>query len=256
LTLTGIAGASPTVINNFDSAANNTNDYLFRAPSISGTTNANLNGSPSAVTPNVQHVTNTYPAGGGSGNVGETQFQFVDAATTRWLRHTTLTSAGSPNPSVDVTQHLIFDVYSNQPVRVTLLLRESTTANAPIGSNGGSTGTIEYVGATSFRGAQGGASAGPVGKLVPANAWTTLDFDIPNEPVAAFTGNGVLTPANTKYAVLESLGLTSEGNAGPYDIFYDNFRQDTVAAPEPSSAFGLLALGGLLIVRRRNRPVA
>jgi hypothetical protein len=232
-------------IDNFE-AATNGSSYGFRLPNFSGSTAANVGGA--AASPNIQRATNAFPAGNPNAGtmVGEAQFQFIDTALTRWVRHTTSGATGVPNPAIDLTQPVNFDIYSTVPINVSLLVRE-TGGSGPIGSNGGSTGTIEFVGASSFAGPQGGASAGPVGKAVPANTWTTLTFDLPNEPVAGFTGNGALTGA---YGVLEALAITSTGDAGPITIYYDNFSQGVVPEPATLGLAGVAAAG--LLARRRR----
>jgi hypothetical protein len=246
LAASSFASAAVTVINNFENAAPGTAGYGFRVPSFSSTTDDNLNGFGATITPNIQRATDTFPAGNPNAGtrVGEAQFQFIDTATNRYLRHTTSGATGFPNPALDLTQPVNFDFYSTVPVLVSLAIRE-TGGSGPIGSNGGSTGTIEFVGATA--GGGGSATAGPVGKAVPANTWTTLTFDLPNEPVRGFTGNGVL---DGSWGVLEALAITSTGDAGPITIYYDNFSQGVV--PEPA-ALGLVGLSAIGLLARRRR---
>ena len=245
-----VASADVIVFNDFEGAAPATNNYGFRAPNFSGSTDDNLNGFGATITPNIQRATDAFPAGNANAGtrVGETQFQFIDTANTRWLRHTTSGATGVPNPVIDLTQPLNFDIYSTTPVRVSLLVRELATAPAGgIGSNGGGTGSIEHVGATAIRGTSGGATnAGPEGRLLTPNTWTTLTFDLPNEPVFAFTGNNDLTG---QWGVLEALSFTSEGDAGPITVYYDNFSQGVI--PEPAT-LGLLGLCGLGLLARRR----
>ena len=245
LAASSLASAAVVTFDNFEGATNGSS-YGFRVPNLSGSTAANVGGT--TANPNIQRATNTFPAGNPNAGtmVGETQFQFIDNALTKWLRHTTSAAPGVPNPAIDLTQPLNFDVYSTVPVSVSLLVRE-TGGSGPIGSNGGVTGTIEYVGATSFAGSQGGASAGPVGKAVPANTWTTLTFDIPNETIKGFTGNGTLDGA---WGVLEGLAITSTGDPGPITMYYDNFSQGVL--PEPA-ALGLIGLGAAGLLARRRR---
>jgi hypothetical protein len=239
------ARAAVVTFDNFEGGTNGTS-YGFRAPNFSGSTAANVGGA--TASPNIQRATNAFPAGNPNAGtmVGEAQFQFIDNTLTKWVRHTTSGATGVPNPLIDLHQPVNFDIYSTVPISVSLLVRE-TGGTGPIGANGGSTGTIEFVGASSFAGAQGGANAGPVGKAVPANTWTTLTFDIPNEPVAGFTGNGQLTG---DWGVLESLGITSTGDAGPITVYYDNFSQGVV--PEPA-ALGALGIGAIGLMARRRR---
>src|SRR5687768_4126903 len=146
--LSSPASAAVVTLENFESATAGS-AYMFRVPNLSGSTAANVGGA--TANPNIQRATATFPAGLPSADnlVGETQFQFIDGALTRWLRHTTSASTGRPNPLIDLSQPLNFDIYSTVPVSVSLLVRE-TGGSGPIGANGGSTGTIEFVGATSF----------------------------------------------------------------------------------------------------------
>lgn len=243
------ASAAVIPLTDFEAAAADSN-FLFRLPSFSGSTAANLvttaNGGP-----NVQRVSGTFPAGldGSGAQVGETQFQFVDEAQTRWLRHTTFNAPGMPNPQIDLREPLSFDVYSSVPVSMSLLIRE-TGGEGPVGANGGAAGGIEFVGASSFAGPRGGASAGPVGQEVPANQWTTLTFDIPNEVVASFAGTTADSILEGDWGVLEALAITSTGDPGPITLYYDNLRQGVV--PEPSSA-AAVALAMLALCARRRR---
>ena len=243
------AAAAVVTFEDFESGA--ATGHMFRQPSFSGSTDDNLNGFGATITPNIQRATATFPAGlpTAGTQVGETQFQFLDASTSRWLRHTTSGAPGRPNPLVKLNEPLSFDVYSTVPVSVSLLIRE-TGGTGPLGANGGTTGGIEYVGATSFAGSPGGTGAGPVGKAVPANQWTTLTFDIGSEPVTAFAGasaNGVLTG---DWGVLEALAITCTGNAGPVTMYYDNFRQGVV--PEPAT-LGVLGVAALALLARCRR---
>jgi hypothetical protein len=59
---------------------------------------------------------------------------------------------------------------------------------------------------------------------VGAGAWTTLKFDLPADPVTAFTGNGILESSTGK-GVLEHLALVAAGGTGAYNVYLDNFLQ-------------------------------
>lgn len=232
-----VASAAVTVFQDFEGGTPGS-EFMFQEPRFSGSTSAHL-----LASPNVQQASTDVPAGNSSAGlqVGQVQFQFVDDATTRWVRHTTFNSAGMPNPRIDLTQPFNFDVYSTAPVNIALLVRETGTAGA-IGSNGGSTGGIEFVGDTATSGA-------PVGKLVPANTWTTLTFDLRNEPARGFAGTSANGTLEGDWGVLEALGINSTGAAGPITISYDNFSQGVI--PEPAT-LGLACLAGLGLLRRRR----
>lgn len=231
-----VASAELITLNDFEGATAG-GEHMFQEPRFSGSTSAQL-----ATEPNVQEVTAAFPAGLGTGQVGRANFQFVDDATTRWMRHTTFNSAGMPNPAIDLSQPLNFDIYSTVPINVALLVRE-TGGSGPIGANGGSTGGIEFVGDTATAGA-------PVGRLVEANTWTTLTFDLRNEPARGFAGASANGTLEGDWGVLEALAITSTGVAGPVDVYYDNFTQGVI--PEPAT-LGLAAVGCLGLLARRRR---
>src|SRR5207247_3451248 len=50
--------------------------------------------------------------------------------------------------------------------------------------------------------------------------WTTLTYNVPFEPQAAFTGNGDIVTAKT---TLEELALSANGNTGSTTVYLDNF---------------------------------
>src|SRR5262249_55799461 len=108
-------------------------------------------------------------------------------------------------------------IYSDKSLQVGVDVRETNPTGA-IGSNGGSTGSIEFVGVPS----KNGASPSP-SRIVGAS-WTTLKFNLLQEPVSPFTGNGVLESTSGK-AVLEALALVPAGGMGPYNVYLDNFLQ-------------------------------
>jgi hypothetical protein len=83
-------------------------EALFRAPSFSGSTSANL-----LLPPNVAAVDAT--KADGTGQSLRVEFQFIDNLTTRWLRMTTSGVANYPNPEV-----LLND--ANKPISLRMLL--------------------------------------------------------------------------------------------------------------------------------------
>ena len=117
-----------------------------------------------------------------------------------WLRLNTFNSALDPNPTVDFNKALWFDIYTDKALGVGLGLRE-TSSSAAIGANGGTTGSIEFVGVPN----KNGATPNP-NRTVAAGAWTTLKFNIPREPLVGFTGNAILE-STTGLGVLEELAL-------------------------------------------------
>ncbi len=220
LTFTAVAtspfGGAPgtnILITDFESfnsgTANGT--VLFRSPRLSGSTAGFLN-----TTPDSSTVTSTFPGPHSGTKVLAMAWSFNTTANP-WVRLTTLNPANLPNPIVDFAKSLRFDIYSDKALRVGLGLRETSSAGA-IGGNGGTVGAIEFVGVPSTLGATPTPS-----RLVPAGSWTTLTFDIPNEPIVRFTGNGILESTTGK-GVLEHLALVGAGGTGTYNVYLDNFR--------------------------------
>jgi hypothetical protein len=117
---------------------------------------------------------------------------------------------------------LKFDIYSDKTLKVALGIRETGTT-AENGANGGTTGTIEYVGAGTK---QANGCPNP-SRTVNANTWTTLEFDLPSEPKVGFTGNGSLDAGQQ---VLEHLVLVGAGGTGAYTVYVDNFNVVTTTA--------------------------
>jgi len=210
-----------TLLTDFESFASGTANgtVLVRQPSFSGSTGAFLDASP-----NLSSVTSTFPAGNDSTRVLRANWSW-NTTVNAWLRLTTSGTANLPNPVVEVTRKLRFDVYSDKNVKVALAIRETgNPAGTAIGSNGGTTpGSIEFAGATSIAGGQPQAI-----HTVTASNWTTLTFDLPTEPIVSFVGgNGVLSTA-TGLGVLEHLAFVPAAGAGAYDVYLDNF---IVSAP-------------------------
>ncbi len=241
--------AAAQVITGFEGFTNGVNgSVVFRQPTFSGSTSGFL-----ATTPNLAAISNEQ-ANTGTQSL-KVSFQLLANQTNPWVRLTTSGTANLPNPAIDFSLALQLSLYvpaSTPDFYITLGARETGTA-AAVGANGGTTGTIEYVGATS--GLSGGA---PIGKLITTkDTWLTVTFNIPSEPVRAFTGNGILEGGR---GAMESLTITPASNAvGPYTFYVDDIRQTPIvvaSAPEPGSvallASALLPLGALAASRKRR----
>ncbi|MCW5941694.1 MAG: PEP-CTERM sorting domain-containing protein [Fimbriimonadaceae bacterium] len=235
--LMGVASVgvhAQTVFNDFEAATVGTSD-MFRLPNFSGSTGTQLEAAP-----NVSQVL----AGGigtNTSNVLQNQFQWT--ATGNWLRLTTFGANRLPNPALNLNQFLLFDVYTTLPVRFAVGVRE-TGGSGPIGANGGTTGTIEWVGTSTTMN-----SATPAGMPVPTGVWTTVSVQLKGSPSLGFTGDGTVTG---DWGVLEHIAIQrAGGSVGPHDIYLDNFRQDVVPEPTSMAALGLGALG--VFFRRRNK---
>ena len=201
------------VITDFEGYADGT-QVLFRPPSYSGSTSAHL-----AASLNACGVV-TASAFGGT-KVCQADWAFLDAGLQRWLRLTTSNAANVPNPAVDLTRPLRFRCRLLTPgsLRVCVGLRE-TGVDVPIGANGGKTGTIEWLGATSV------AGGAPQGVLITdqGGQWQTLIFDPLLDPVQPHTGDGLLV-APFDMGVLEHVAFASTGGAGPFSVQFDGFEQ-------------------------------
>ncbi len=219
LTFTNTATATDVVqmladFEGFDTETSS-GSVLLRNPKNSGTTSANIDAAP-----DYSSVTTLFPTGAALG--AKVLFVHCDFtnATTPWLRLTTASAPNIPNPVIDFTKKFQFRIYCDKAIQVGLGLRETiTAAGTPIGSDGGTTGaSIEWAGVTNKNG-----SAPMPARTVPANVWTTLTFDLPNEPVVSFSsGNGILSTASG-LGVLEHLAIVPLAGVGEYKMFFDNF---------------------------------
>ncbi|HEY3245297.1 MAG TPA: family 10 glycosylhydrolase, partial [Phycisphaerae bacterium] len=211
--VTGAPLCSVLTITDFDAYTNGTR-VLFNNPRFSGSTVNHL-----TTTPDVAQVSSAVPAFDG-GNSYQVQWQFVDTTAQRWLRLTSFNVANVPNPTIALDQPIRVRLrLDSGQLRLTLGVRETGTTAAP-GQNGGTTGTIEWVGAAST------ISGAPQGVLVQPmpGAWQTFIFDPLTDPILGFTGDGVLI-SPTGLGTLEHLAFSVAGNAGPFMIYIDDVDQ-------------------------------
>ncbi|MDB6025961.1 MAG: putative esterase [Verrucomicrobiales bacterium] len=201
-----------TTIQNFETYPDSTpNDtLLFRRPSNSGSTSAFLDAST-----NYTSVKSGFPAGHSSARVLRAGWGFATGTSNPWLRFNTFNTATNPNPTIDLDQAVSFDIYSDKSLKVGVGVRETATA-AAYGANGGTTGAIEWIGVTNSTGGSPGPS-----RIIAANTWTTLSFNVPFEKVTTFTGDGVVSSGMK--GVLEELALVPNGGTGAYNVYIDNF---------------------------------
>jgi hypothetical protein len=214
-TTTASANAE-VLLTDFESFVDGTSagTVMFRAPNFSGSTAAFLEAAPNTTT-----VTSGFPAGNDGARALRASWSWTNTANL-WLRLTTSGTANLPNPVLDVTRKLKFDLYSDRNIGVALAVRETgNAAGTAIGSNGGTApGIIEFAGVTNV------VSGQPqVTRIVNASNWMTLTFDFPNEPIRNFVGgNGVLSTA-TGLGVLEHLAFVPAAGSGAYNVYLDNF---------------------------------
>ena len=111
----------------------------------------------------------------------------------------------------------------NGDIRVCLGIRETADA-LPLGSEGGTTGQIEWLGTVGTLPTAGGA---PIGQpLSPSSGWVTMTFTPGVDDVTTFTGDGALSSANGK-GTLEHLAISVDPNSpdrstGQFDLYVDN----------------------------------
>ncbi len=187
---------------------------MFRPPRFSGSTSEHL-----LTSPNVSEATDAVEAFNGTRSC-RLAWQFVDNATSRWVRVTTSNAANLPNPTIRLDRpvriRLRLDAGS---LLVTLGVRETGTT-AAIGADGGTTGTIELLGASEKIG------SAPQGKLLVGRPgmWQTLIFDPASDPIIAMTGDGELSSATGK-GTIENLAFASTGQFGPFNVYLDEIEQ-------------------------------
>ena len=216
----GTARATEPIIN-FETFTNGTPNELvmFNKPANSSTTSAFID---TAAT-NYTTVTTSFPAGNANAaaKVMKAAWTFKTGQANYWVRLNTFNPPKLPNPTINASARLKFDVYSTVSVKLALAIRETGTT-AQNGANGGTTGNIEFVGAT---GKQANGCPIPT-RTIAANTWTTVEFDLPNEPAVSMTGNGVLSGGQQ---VLEELSVVGTA-AGAHTMYLDNFEVVTTTA--------------------------
>ncbi|MDB6029571.1 MAG: hypothetical protein JWM68_5794, partial [Verrucomicrobiales bacterium] len=210
----GIARATEPVVN-YETFTNNTpnEQVMFKKPANSSTTTNFMDLTAS----NYTTIVTSFPAGNANAGakVLKAGWTFKTGTSNYWVRLTTANTTLLPNPAINATARLKFDIYSDKSLKVALGIRETGTT-AENGANGGTTGTIEFIGAS---GKQSNGAPIPT-RTVNANTWTTLEFDLPNEPKQAFTGDAILTGGQQ---VLEQLALVGT-TTGAHTVHLDNFE--------------------------------
>ncbi len=211
LSLSAARATEPVV--NYETFTNGTpnEQVMFKKPSNSSTTSAFID----TTAANSTSVTTSFPANANAGaKVMRVDWTFKTGITDYWVRLTTGATTFLPNPTINASARLKVDVYSTKSIKVALGIRETGTT-AVNGADGGTTGTIEFVGAGSKVNGCPQAT-----RTVAANTWTTLEFDLPNEPKVGFTGDGIL---NGGQQVLEHLALVGTAT-GAQTVYLDNFQ--------------------------------
>ena len=201
---------------------------LFRQPSFSGSTASFVVGSPCDLPNGVFNCALISDEQAFSGTQSlKVAWQFRTDANGNpfpraWLRLTTNNTTSVPNPEISFSHRVRLRLYvpSGTPdFYVTLGVRETGT-NAECARNGGTSGGIEWIGATSAQG-----NNAPVGKLVnQKDQWVTVKFDASCDPIRAFAGATANGQLDTERGTLEQLAFTptDPANLGPYIVYIDD----------------------------------
>ena len=222
ITFTNVASAPERVrlLTDFEPFMSETANgvVLFRTPNFSSSTSNFLDEAPEM---DIAAVTDTYPTSGhGTGKVLYVHCQFTNASNP-WLRLATASAATFPNPVIDFTKKLRFDIYTDKTVKIAVGCRETTTAGGTVvGADGGTSGSsIEWAGATNVVG-----TAPMPTRTVTSNTWTTLTFNFPNESIRSFSGGDGILSTTSGLGVLEHLAVVPATGAGVYNFYLDNFQ--------------------------------
>ena len=228
--LVGMSGAfAQCLITDFEGYTLGANGVvLFRQPSFSGSTNGFVVGAPcdfAGGVYNCSEISNDYAFSGTQSLRVAWQFR-TDANgnpfPNAWLRLTTFNTTSVPNPAITFAHRVRVRLYvpSDTPdFYLTLGVRETGT-NAACAENGGTSGGIEWIGATSAQG-----NNAPVGKLVnQKDQWVTVKFDASCDPIRAFAGATANGQLDTERGTLEQLAFTptDPANLGPYIVYIDD----------------------------------
>jgi hypothetical protein len=201
---------------------------LFRQPSFSGSTSSFVVGGACNIPNGVYNCALISDEQAFSGTQSlKVAWQFRTDANgnpfpNAWLRLTTFNTPNIPNPAITFAHRVRVRLYvpSGTPdFYLTLGVRETGT-NAACAGNGGTSGGIEWIGATSAQG-----NNAPVGKLVnQKDQWVTVKFDASCDPIRAFAGATANGQLDTERGTLEQLAFTptDPANLGPYIVYIDD----------------------------------
>jgi hypothetical protein len=186
-------------------------EVLFRYPRYSGSTHDDLE-----ETPNVAEITDAVDAYSPT-DCYLVQWQYVDTEPQRWMRLTTHQGPHIPNPTVELDRPIRVRLrLDTGRLRLAVGIRETGTS-ADVGEDGGTSGTIEWVGVAED------ISGAPQGMLVEAipGVWQTFIFDPATDPIHGMTGDGTLwTPTNR--GVFEHLAFAVVDGVGPFTVYVDD----------------------------------
>ena len=190
---------------------------MFMPPDFSGSTSGINTGTDDLGVSSLEANDILDPAVGTPGSKSERVFWEWTTPGSGQVRLTTYNAPNRPNPIIDLRIGLSIYVKVLQgEVDMRIWVRE-TGVSGTIGDNGGIAGDIEEIG--NFR------------RLSASPNWQYLYFDIPNEPVTAVSGNGVL---DGDWGTLEALFFqaVSGSPAAQIEVFVDDFYQGPVHTPQ------------------------
>ncbi len=193
----------------------------FRRPSFSPTTQANLKEDDIA-------EVNSDPGGFQSEKSYNFGLQFEDNQPTRWARITSYDTPIKPNPVIDLTKRLRFRILSpDTSFYLTLGIREISASNLAVGSDGGTTGPIEWVGISSVATGEDGSTA-PIGILIQSSSnWQEIDIDLQKTGIISFENGNNSLPQGL--GVLEHFAFTvnpdDESATQPFNVYIDKLEQ-------------------------------
>lgn len=201
------------LISDFEGFANGT-EVLFNDPRFSGTTSIHLEQSP-----NVAGVTDDIP--GFSGTASHVaQWEWIDTSPQRWTRLTTFNVSNVPNPTIALDRPIRVRIrVDSGRFRLAVGVRETASA-AALGDDGGTGGTIEWIGAGSDI---GGAPQGVLVEPMPG-VWQTFIFDPATDPIHPLNGDGELFTPNMR-GTFEHLAFSLVDTAGPLTVYVDDVEQ-------------------------------
>ncbi len=184
---------------------------LFNRPRFSGTTIGDL-----ATEPDQAEVTDAVDAFSGD-SCSVVRWRYLDTSPERWMRLTTFNADSVPNPTIQLDRPLRVRVRVDAGrFRLAVGVRETATT-AELGADGGTSGSIEWIGAASDM------DGAPQGVLVEANpgVWQTFLFDPLSDPIHSFTGDGALATV-TNRGVFEHLAFSVVDTVGPLTVYIDD----------------------------------
>lgn len=194
----------------------------FRDPTFSANTSDNIDSNY-----DLSEVSSD-PGGFQSEKSCHLQFKFIDSSETRWVQISTFDTENTPNPVIDLKKRLRFRILlTSGSLYLTLGVREISQTSIDVSSNGGTSGPIEWIGATDII-LDDNENAVPIGRLISASPdWQEIEFDLAKEQATSFeNGDNILT---AKYGTLEHFAFTidpsSDDPAGPFDVYVDKIEQ-------------------------------